>query len=59
MLRKSLHRSHSKYFKNLKKKIQYGGHQVVKTNNIYFLKNIKKKKSINNNNNIHKKPKWF
>ncbi len=32
-----------------------GGHQVVKTINIDFLKNFEKKQSTINNKNIHKK----
>jgi hypothetical protein len=35
--------------------IQYGGHQVVKTNNIDFLKNFEKKQSTINNEDIREK----
>ncbi len=66
MLKKSLHRSHKifnqynkHYYKELKIQIQYGGHQVVKTNNIDFLKNFEKKQSTINHKNIHKKPKQY
>jgi hypothetical protein len=40
----------------MKIQIQYGGHQVMKTNNTYFLKNFEKKQSNINNKNICKKP---
>ncbi len=49
----------------MKIKIQYGGHQVMKTNNTYFLKNFEKKnpiliiktfvKSLNNLNSLNLK----
>jgi hypothetical protein len=40
----------------MKIQIQYGGHQVMKTNNIYFFTNFEKKKSYINNKKIRKRP---